>query len=186
MSLETPSKEDIVKLHAEINQLINQRFTLNTLALTMFGVMSALIMPKSIGSIEAMRASFVSATMLVIFLGLLYFLSSLIYNMFRTFTVYLRMTKASNWEKDWHKYRKHNKRAAGYSTAYKVYFSALGLLSGLIPFYQYIKYDLTWPTFEGYSFITVLFLYFMIVISPIFTLRERDMEKKWKSVSRNN
>jgi hypothetical protein len=40
------SAEDIRKLHAEVNQIINQSFTLNTAAITAFGVVLAWTIQK--------------------------------------------------------------------------------------------------------------------------------------------
>jgi hypothetical protein len=46
MPLQGPSQEDERKLHNEINQIVNQRFILTTLALTLFGVLIAWMVPK--------------------------------------------------------------------------------------------------------------------------------------------
>jgi hypothetical protein len=46
MPLKGPNGEDERKLHAEINQIVNQRFILTTLALTIFGILIVLMVPK--------------------------------------------------------------------------------------------------------------------------------------------
>jgi hypothetical protein len=40
MSLTGPTTEDIRKIHAEVNQLVNQRFLLTTLGITVYGLVT--------------------------------------------------------------------------------------------------------------------------------------------------
>ena len=112
-----PSDKDVNKLHAEINQLINQRFTLNTVALTITGAMSAYIIPKEehINSIVAVERSIMGDIVLLLFLCLLVYLSRILYTMLRTFTTYLRVTEKSNWEQDWYEYQKLNNHSTNNS-----------------------------------------------------------------------
>jgi hypothetical protein len=41
MALKGPDPDDVRKLHAEINQIVNQRFLITTLSITVFGVLIA-------------------------------------------------------------------------------------------------------------------------------------------------
>ncbi len=108
MSLKGPTTEDERKLHNEINQIVNQRFILTTLALTLFGVLTAWMVPKdSVHQAEADIGSFPFAISLVISVLIfsIYWWSHVLKNTMRVFTSYLAETGKSGWELDWHEFR---------------------------------------------------------------------------------
>jgi hypothetical protein len=108
MPLRGPTAEDERKLHAEINQIGNQRFILTTLALTLFGILIAWMVPKDTPSPGADVGTFpfiVSAVLSILLFGI-YLWSHLLKNTMRVFTYYLVETKKSGWEQDWIEFRR--------------------------------------------------------------------------------
>src|SRR4051812_47229350 len=90
MSLKGPTKEDLVKIHEEINQINNQRFIITTLSITVFGVTLAWIVPQTkppvtdIGPFE-----FLVAIILSILLFGMYLWSHFLRGFLRIYTTYL-------------------------------------------------------------------------------------------------
>jgi hypothetical protein len=108
MSFKGPSVEDERKLHNEINQIGNQRFVLTTLARTLFGVLTAWMVPKdSAHQAEVDIGAFPFAISLVISVLLfsIYLWSHMLKNMMRVLTSYLAESGKSGWELDWREFR---------------------------------------------------------------------------------
>lgn len=94
--------EDQRKLHAEINQLANQRFLLITASIAFFGIMLSFVMQgvpqdhgKTLSGLIFLKAGISSGT-----LFLLYWVSFQLRKMARTYAIYLVETKSSVWERD--------------------------------------------------------------------------------------
>ena len=122
--------EDVRKLHGEINQITNQRFLLTTLAVTVFGVVTAWLLPRSgVGSASAASGSglsYVAATVLLVLLFLLYVVSHTLKRTLRTLTTYLEVFTLSEWEGHWKAYRKDGYYA--YTRTQTTFFIVLGVL----------------------------------------------------------
>ena len=122
--------EDVRKLHGEINQITNQRFLLTTLAVTVFGVVTAWLVPRSgAGSASAASdsgMSYVTATVLLVLLFLLYVVSHTLKRTLRTLTTYLEVFELSEWEGHWKVYRKDGYYA--YTQTQTTFFIVLGAL----------------------------------------------------------
>ena len=112
MTLKGPEGEDVRKLHAEINQIVNQRFNLTTLAITIFAGLGALMvnLGGSKGNLE--RSPFIAEILLSIMLFVIAMWSRILTKTLRTFTTYLSITGKSNWEHDWDLFRKNGSYAA--------------------------------------------------------------------------
>jgi len=131
------SPEDQRKLHAEINQIINQRFLLTTLAVTVFGIIAAWLLPKerpqpgtSVGLF-----TYAGSILLITLLFVLFFFLHRLRAMSKTLAAYLVVTKQSRWEQDWAEYRK--KGYFGYTEVQAIVFPVLGGLAAAIPFLLY-------------------------------------------------
>jgi hypothetical protein len=128
--------EDIRKLHAEINQIVNQRFVLTTLAVTVFGVVTAWFIPR-LGSASASSGLdpgtlYLIGTLLLILLFLFYAASHFLRATMRTLTIYLEVFELSDWEKHWKQYRGHHDYV-GYTRIQTVFFLSLGALAVVVP-----------------------------------------------------
>lgn len=123
--------EDVRKLHAEVNQILNQRFLLTTLAVTVFGVVSAWMLPRT-GPTGKSNAYFslLGADLLLVLLFLLYLASHALRNVMRTATTYLEVFALSDWERRATAFRADG-RYLGYSKIQSTFFIALGLLDGV-------------------------------------------------------
>lgn len=134
MSLTGPDAEDVRKLHGEINQLVNQRYLVTSLAITVFGVITAWLIPR-----ETPRAgeplgsfAFAGSTLLLALLFLLCAFSHQLEGMLRAYTSYLHVTGKSGWEKDWARYRKEC-RPFAYTQSQTLVFAVLGLVAAAFP-----------------------------------------------------
>lgn len=106
MPLRGPTPADVQKLHAEINQIGNQRLILTTLGLTLFGVLTAWVVPVSPGDSKVGAFRFAVAIILSILLFVLFLWTHLLRLYLRVMTTYLVETKKSDWERDWLEFRK--------------------------------------------------------------------------------
>lgn len=121
--------EDKRKLHAEINQIMNQRFLLTTAAITVFGAFSAFMIPKApshpgpvVGHLLLGGTGF-----LLLFLLLLFLWNRFLSVMQTTPAWYLIHKEASRWEGDFRAFRSANPLSIGKIQTYV--FLALGVLS---------------------------------------------------------
>jgi hypothetical protein len=134
MPLKGPNAEDLRKVSSEINQIVNQRFLITTLAITMFGVMIAWMIPKTtpilgdpIGGI-----TFALAMLLSLLLCGLYLWSHFLKRTLRVFTTYLIETNSSNWEIDWQSFRQESHFT--YTKAQTIVFLLLNVVAFVYPF----------------------------------------------------
>ena len=126
--------EDIRKLHAEINQILNQRFLITTLAITLFGVVGAWLVPKQAQPGSDVGAFvFLGSMLLLAILGLLFIFSHRHLRIVRTLSAYLIEKQQSGWEKDWQDYNLSYGKYGGYSRAHTTIFAFLGLLALFYP-----------------------------------------------------
>lgn len=115
MSNEISSKqlEDIKKIHAEINQISNQRFILNTLAVTVFGAVISLGINKLI--IDKSQQAYDFACLLSVLLNAalitIFNFNYHLGTMLCTYATYLVVKYNSDWEMDWKKYRAYSEIA---------------------------------------------------------------------------
>jgi magnesium-transporting ATPase (P-type) len=105
--------EDIKKIHSEINQISNQRFILNTFAVTVFGAIISIGVNKLISDqtqqsydFSCLLSVLLNAALITIF-NFNYHLST----MLCTYATYLVVKYNSEWELDWKKYRTYSENA---------------------------------------------------------------------------
>ncbi len=134
MPLSKPDEDDVRKIHAEVNQIVNQRFLLVICAVTAFVAIAAWQIPKDPRNVDDKQIAFMFAASVVLLavLFVLFLLAHLLTRMLRTFTTYLDVCGKSNWEKDWAKYRKKF-CYIGYTRAIAVVFLVLGVLGAAFP-----------------------------------------------------
>jgi hypothetical protein len=135
MTRTSPGTEDVRKLHAEVNQIVSQRLTLTTLAITIFAGVVAWIVPKdntSVGSEVGVFRYGISVLLLLVEFAL-FLLSYHLTSMLRNVTAYLDVTGGSVWEADWREYRKQFPRYWGYTKPLTLIFLLIGLLAGSLP-----------------------------------------------------
>jgi hypothetical protein len=186
MALLGPTQEDLRKIHAEVNQLVNQRFLLTTLAITVFGVVIALLVPRTPPTQDGMLGGFVLllAALLSVLLFALFLLSHLYKGMIRVFTTYLKVTGASNWEKDWGSFRQSP--YLGYTKPQTLVFLILNLLTIAYPFLMAWVYNLRLePRMGLIALLTTGSLTELLMVGMGFWNwwdRERKAEQQWKAI----
>ena len=92
-------KADISKLHSEINQYLNQRLTITTTAITLFGVVMGWVVANK-GSTPNNSSNLLNLpSLLMIFLTLLLLYSQAMVMQQHVLSTYLESTWMSDWEK---------------------------------------------------------------------------------------
>ena len=187
MALQGPTCDDVRKIQAEINQLVNQRFLLTTIAITAFGVVTGMLVPRTpplAGSPEG-GFIFVMSTILSILLFSLFLLSHFYKGMSRVYSMYLVVTEKSTWEADWKKYRKD--RYLGYTKPRTIIFLMLNALTTAFPTLLSIVYSIQLQPVSGLVILLVIagiaeFLMLGMGFWNWFD-RERKVEQQWQSLS---
>jgi hypothetical protein len=159
--------EDLRKIHAELNQILNQRFLLVTTAVTVFGAFSALMVPRindqSWGSLSkaslakvsdvatlakeaAMRTQFenfvfIATVVLVAVFALLFYINWTLLKNQNILAAYLRVFGLSPWERDINQFYKTG--VAG-TRLYYVAYVFLGILVLLWPYVIFASVS-HWP-----------------------------------------
>jgi hypothetical protein len=186
VSLLGPRDEDIRKIHAEVNQLVNQRFVLTTLAITAFGVVMAILVPRTspVAGEKVAGFVFLLTTVLSLLLFSLFLLSHLLRGMLRVFTTYLKVTGTSNWEADWGRYR--CSRYLGYTKPQTLIFLMLNGLAIAFPFFIVWTYQLhgapriVWIACLAVGGLTELLMIGMGLCD--WWDQERQAEQQWKAL----
>ena len=188
MALNKPTTEDQRKIHAEINQLVNQRFVLTTLAVTVFGLIATWGIPKdppTPGTEVGWFRYMVAMLALVVLFGLFFLMHRLI-GMLRILATYLIATDASGWERDWALYRKDPYYSYTKSQAYT--FVLLGILAGALPLLISFAYHLTLQPCAGFAFTMVITILYQTAIIGMAFYKWLDPEsgaaKRWDALAK--
>ncbi|MGD0339992.1 MAG: hypothetical protein ABSB78_14520 [Bacteroidota bacterium] len=191
MTLLRPDVEDKRKIHAEITQISNQRFLMMTVAITIFGITITLLLPKTTpvqGTPVGPLIFFVSTT-LVILLFVLYVVSHLLKCSQRVYTTYLIVTKASNFETDWKRYREERKKSYFmYTKPQTIVFIFLNIFTTIFPVVLAMSYSLAIEPVLGLiiclivGVVTCLLMYLM-GYQKLWDL-EAGIEKNWTELNK--
>jgi hypothetical protein len=180
--------EDKRKLHAEINQIVNQRILITTFSVTIFGVMIAWMIPRSAPQPNSDLEVFVyiGSTILSLTLMVLFLLSVYLTYMLRIFSSYLNIVVKSVWEADWYEYRKRY-GYFGYTRPQALMFFLLGGISTIFPWLLSIAYNLMLDTNLAYAASAVGVVHMLLVIVLGFLRlypNEAKIMKRWISIKR--
>jgi predicted membrane channel-forming protein YqfA (hemolysin III family) len=185
VALGTPSNEDVRKIHAEVNQLVHQRFLLTNLAITVFGVMTAWLLPRTEPQAGSQIGAFVFAgsAILLTVLFLLFLFSLCLTRMLRVLTTYLEVTGGSNWEAAWKTFREDG-LYLGYTKPQAIVFMVLGVLVVCFPVLLTQVYALELKPRTGFwlSFVGFLLYEFSVIIFGFFGAldNERAARERWE------
>jgi len=187
MTLKKPNDEDKRKLHNEINQIVNQRFLLSTLAVTIFAVIVAWIMrePSTTSCELGWFRYFASIVLLIVLFGL-FCLMHRLRAMLRIISSYLIETKSSGWEIDWKKYRE--KPYNSYTKAQTLLFLVLGILAISVPFTIAFAYHLSLAPYSGaivFGLIGVAYIIFLCEMGfGKWFDSEANAERRWQELNK--
>lgn len=186
MSVMGPTDKDITKLHSEVNQIVNHRFLLTTVAMTLFGVITTWQIPKGpqagTGCVGVLPFS--ASIILIALLFILFLHSHLLTQMLRNITTYLMVTENSGWEHDWTEFRKEG--YLGYTKVQALVFLVLGFLSMIVPFVLAIAFSLDLEPLAGmFALIVVGLIYIILIYGMAFCKwfdSEETVRKRWKEM----
>jgi len=187
MALKKPSAEDQKKLHDRVNQITHQAILITTAAITVFGLFSSWLIREVPPSARAPVGSRTYAlSMLLVFLLLTFFL--LLHSqkrLLRILTTYLVITEASDWEREWKRFRERGPYW-GYEESPALVFLALGLLSTIFPFLNaYLHCLVLEPMAGAYSLVIIGTVYLGLVWGMGFRdwwSGEESAITKWKAL----
>jgi phosphoglycerol transferase MdoB-like AlkP superfamily enzyme len=188
MSLRGPiNDEDLHKIHNEIGQIVRQRMTNTTFAITLLGIFGIFAIPKSIPATGAHLdpCLLVSSILLSCILFIVYMYNYCLAGMLRILTTYLIVTDTSGWEQDWTKYRKRC-FYFGYTKAQTIIFVALLLVSTFWPRVVARIYSLETQPSSLLDVGLVLGVMFIVVVACIGFLGlgnvERYAKENWQRI----
>ncbi|MCK9382010.1 MAG: hypothetical protein M0P95_13235 [Sulfuritalea sp.] len=187
MALHRVTGEDLRKIHGEVAQLINQRFLVTTLSITLFGVVTAWVLSKvpstagqPVGGLVYALSILHIALLLVLF-GLQHSLK----RMLRMFSTYLVVTEASEWEQDWKTFRAEM-NYFGYSKPIAFVYLFMSLVVCVLPLGLVEFYGLTYAPFSGLITLTVVSVVAVVIVALLglggVADHEKDAERKWKEL----
>lgn len=209
-NLRTLDGEDLRKVHAEVNQYINQRFLISTTAITITGVILGWIITGAEKSYNHPNLSFISTAFLISILFYLHKASTLINESISNIASYLRITKTSVWEITYnilvHEHDGQHILPQGQEKFIHNIFMFLGTLSFITPFIigltlspldKGVGYFYKYPTdffclnrLAGEYIVIILFIIYMIIVHRTYTHsnscrksaenRWLELETKWK------
>jgi len=191
MSLKGPNNGDVQKIHAEINQIVNQRFLVITIAVAIFGVVGTWLIPKNTPSTPNDESVLLALTvlgsiLLTSLLFMLFIVSHCLTRMLRIYTTYLIVTNKSDWEQDWKRYRE--KKYFGYTKTLTIFFLFLIGLSTFIPvifsIFGAVEFKLSLVSLVGIK-LGVVYLFFVAAMGLGGRLdNEKKAKKKWEDLCR--
>ncbi|MCH5146247.1 hypothetical protein JMF94_14280 [Desulfovibrio sp. UIB00] len=178
--------EDIRKIHAEINQLVNQRFLITTLSVTISGVLLTMQIPRDapvagseLGAFRYMLSYLSSVLILFLFL-----LCHFIKGMHRICTTYLCVMNKSKWESDWDIFRE--KPYYGYTKPQAIIFMLLIAVMTSFPILFGFVCDLNFKPYIGLFFLIAIGMFSELLIycmsfRGLFELSSGAL-KRWREV----
>lgn len=141
LTTDDSKRADISKIHSEINQILNQRYNLIAVTITIFGFFLVALTQKDKYKLEVPFVSnvFVIAFFFLTILITLNYLTRILTRQFYLLRTYLRYKKYSEWESDYAKFRDYEKdkmkiSSFGYSESQRFLYVLMGLLIILISF----------------------------------------------------
>jgi hypothetical protein len=165
---EHPSPEDISKLHAEMNQYINQRLVITTTAITIFGVVMGWVVfglsatTQNGVKIQTQPVSLLLPTALLTVLVIMLWHCQAVVKQMHILSAYLELTGSSNWEKQYQQFAKSRKFTTQDDLPF-IIFATLGILSILIP----SAISLLFPPDLNFQMGMVVFAFFIFSVASI-------------------
>jgi len=184
-------ENDLRKIHAEVNQIVSQRFQLTTLAILVFaGVCGwAATGVARPGGVTVEVVSLVTL-LLILVLGCIFAYFMRLLGMMRVFTIYLEEKYGSHWETDWREYRHDSQSRTywGYSKASTAVFVALGpLVFAFMAALAWLSGNLAWQPLLWLP-IAVLVVYVHLVIGASWArhrlIDEDAIRRNWQHAIR--
>lgn len=183
-----PNEEDLRKLHQEVNQIVQQRFFLTTVAIGVFGAIMAWAFPRAplpTGSTVPVLTYMVCISLFVV-LATLFALHLCLKLFLRVLTSYLSETSGSVWEIHWAKWRRKGNKYIGYSRPQTVVFVGLGLLTLCYPVFighaYQVEQDRFWMGMTGVA--GVLYILGAILFGLYYGMEGSELvyRDRWKEI----
>ena len=189
-------EQDKAKLHAEINQYINQCFIISMTAITVFGAIGGLILGGFTGSLsggnlpQVKPITFLLSIFLVIILSVLFYVSQTTINNLRVLAAYIRQKKFSSWETDFEKFRlqpqpfRHVDQGESRIFLFLVLgISALFLPLIIIPFgFQDNMINGIFLLLHVLVSVTYCIIVYMVFKEKVFRFQKEKVEELWQSI----
>jgi len=183
-----PKPEDVIKLHQEVNQIMQERLAVTTSAVLAF----AAIISWSLTRLPANGARPDTGFFYSIGIGLNFVLGALLFlnlslkRYARVLTTYLRVTKASVWEEHWAAFHGAKASYMSYTFPQVCVFLFLVLISTSVPCLIALShnhsFDPTWPFVLDLGTGGVVLWYIVWVLRDGEEKYESNLLVKWRGV----
>jgi MFS family permease len=189
-------EQDKAKLHAEINQYINQCFIISMTAITVFGAIGGLILGGFISSTaggnqpQVKPITFLLSIFLVIILSVLFYVSQTTINNLLVLAAYLRQKKFSSWDLDFEQFRAKSQplRHVDQGESRIFLFLVLGIAALFLPLVL-IPFGFQDNTINGvclalHVLISMAYciIVFMVLKEKVFRFQKKEVEKLWQEI----
>ncbi len=191
-------KADISKIHSEINQILNQRYNLIAVTITVFGFFIVALTQKDKYTFDVPFVTnvFIIAFFILIILATLNYFTRILTRQFYILRTYLMYKKYSFWELDYKIFRDYEKekvqiRSYGYSESQRFLYILLGLLIIIISFIdQFVEQEFeptnprNWIGPLIYFLTTVAYYFFITLITDKLLKKfdDEELTNRWKDV----
>ncbi|NBB31798.1 hypothetical protein [Cellulophaga sp. BC115SP] len=196
--LKDSEKADLAKIHAEINQILNQRYNLVILTITVFGLFMASLTQKDKFNLEIYTIKY-EFFLVLFFLGVLTYLSIITSGLTKQFYIlraYLISAELSDWEINFEKFRRNEMKREhfGYSKTTRYIFFIIGITILCVGYLnQFIKQKIDFAAAQNflapllYLVIGVVYVWFIYII--YYPLEQKEREKRlldsWRIILNN-
>jgi hypothetical protein len=179
-------KESVGKLHGEINNYMNQQYTLYVTAVTLVGAVIAWVSPQpSQFSSNSGGVAYLAFAALSVFLTLIAILEARLTIAAAICASYLRLAYKSDWERDIEHFRSISKNQIGISTREAFYF----ILGVIVAFWPVVLNLISpSPITLSHFFLTHVFAALAYFFSVFFLIpwgvrmRQLEIENNWAKV----
>jgi hypothetical protein len=185
--MEAPTKEDVAKLHSEINLYLTQRITLLISAISVVGVVLAWVTQKANPSdYFSLEILFLGGTLLMGFLSIIHLMDLSLEISIAILASYLRHASGSPWERAAERYRSATWHPIRHITPRRLVYLSLGTFAAAWPFLiGLVLFKVLSLSLFGclHLFASAAFFVFVLAIGPrLLKRRYASIEKKWAGV----
>lgn len=189
MDYVNPDDNDVKKIHAEVNQIENQKVIIIGFCFTLFIGVCAIIFKEQTAQ-QYNNSILIVNAYLIIQIAILWYLS-ILNKTIRCFTTYLRISKKSNWEFDWKEYRQYFYPLT-YSKAQNSIVSVAGIIIMITQIGNWVieisTHDINMTTmlFPVLSLLFICYSFLLIFSKKRNNSIEEKYYKNWSAIKSND
>lgn len=185
-------KADIAKIHAEINQILNQRYSFITTSMTVFGFfLTAIIFRDKINlCLPNSDNTFLIAFAFIFILGTINYFIAILTRQYRMLRQYLVVNGYSVWEISYGKFNRNKKRVE-YTESLRLFLFMLGCIMAVLSIviqYGHLKIKISLDSMMLGPILHILLIifygFFIFYLSDYITgnSKESQIKQEWDNI----